>query len=257
MKKLIGLVLIIAGIMASMPKYEANAADFNFPRQPLPTTKQEFVGQLYRCFLNRDADAAGLAFWTQNGASVDHLYNAFVNSGEYQERNRANSQFIVDMYDCTLYRSPDTNGYFFWLNDLNSGRKNRAEMLEAFLVSIEFNAYIRPNLNYIMTKQTVQSSFVVNSPVEFVEQSVAATDSVTVEAPAEVTPVYIDEAPVVNYDQAPVEEIVPTYVPVIDQSVVVDQPLVQTAPLVPVVVEQSFDDQEYDYIRPMREYNLF
>ncbi len=152
MRKFLGLVLAVSTLLALVPKHETNAADnFNFPRREIPTTKQAFVGELYRCFLGHEADQGGLEFWTNNGASVDHLYQAFVESGEYQNKNLHNVQFIYDMYNCVLYRQPDHSGFNFWLNDLNSGRKTRTDMLYAFLVSIEFDTYVRPNLNYAMT----------------------------------------------------------------------------------------------------------
>ena len=48
---------------------------------------EEFIKILYRLYLNREADAEGLALWTAqlgNGASLDEIMNGFAGSSEFK-----------------------------------------------------------------------------------------------------------------------------------------------------------------------------
>jgi uncharacterized protein (TIGR03118 family) len=88
-----------------------------------------FVDQLYQDFLNRQADPAGLAFWTgqiDNGMTRTQVAAGIQSSLEFQTITvqRAYQQF--------LNRAADPAGVTFWTNFLQQG--NTVEQLDAGIV---------------------------------------------------------------------------------------------------------------------------
>jgi alpha-tubulin suppressor-like RCC1 family protein len=117
-----------------------------------------FVLQIYRDFLGRRADAAGLAFWLgelnagrQTRASMTE---AFINGGEFQSLTAP----MARLYFGTYLRIPDYAGLRFWTDEFSSGRRSLDNISTAFATVPEFvNRYGNPsnrdfvNLIYINT----------------------------------------------------------------------------------------------------------
>ncbi|MCI5111183.1 MAG: DUF4214 domain-containing protein [Marivita sp.] len=87
---------------------------------------QSFI-ELYIAYFNRAPDALGLNFWGTafaNGTSLQEMAALFVNQDEtraaYPE-GLSNEDFATAVYDNVLGRTPDPEGYEFWVNALNSG----------------------------------------------------------------------------------------------------------------------------------------
>jgi len=109
--------------------------------------------QLYRTYkgaLGREPDEAGFAWWTQQFESgecdLEALVDAFINSQEFvrhfdgaefawQIDERA---FVGHMYENVLDRSPDASGLEFWVDELESGARSRAEVLVDMTQSNEY-----------------------------------------------------------------------------------------------------------------------
>ena len=51
-----------------------------------------------------------------------------------------NESYIKNLYNNVLNRDPDNNGYNYWLNQLNSERETRAELLMGFSEAVENKA---------------------------------------------------------------------------------------------------------------------
>jgi serralysin len=66
----------------------------------------------------------------------------FIQSQEYANRNRSNSQFVEDLYDAVLRRGPELGGFNFWLGQLDSGL-SRPAALDAFVDSPEFQGRVQ------------------------------------------------------------------------------------------------------------------
>lgn len=112
----------------------------------------------YRGTLNRNPDSGGAAFWKarlQNGtSSLTDFANSLISSSEWRNRYQSinNSQFVNQTYQFVLKRNPDSSGYNYWLGELNSGKKSRAQMVANMLNSSEsasvhhsgFMNYYRP-----------------------------------------------------------------------------------------------------------------
>ncbi len=93
--------------------------------QPNPA----FVNQVYLNLLGRPADAAGLAYWSNqlnNGVARTQVVNAIENSSEFR------SIEINSIYERFLNRSADGNGLSFWEEQLNLGVS--LEQVEAGIV---------------------------------------------------------------------------------------------------------------------------
>ena len=118
------------------------------PRTCTITTDQ-YVRNFYTGALARQPDATELQQWTTAidqalaqgyGAvlgEVRNLGTTLFTSQEYLNRNRTNSEFIIDLYWGYLHRTYDQAGYDGWLAVLNGGA-TRDEVREGFALSPEF-----------------------------------------------------------------------------------------------------------------------
>ena len=100
-----------------------------------------FVSRFYNICLNRNPDAQGRDSWVDRlrnhqDTGYDTSYGVLF-SQEYIEKNRTNSQFVMDLYRTFLDREPDNIGYNAWLEQLNNG-KSRLNVFEGFVSSTEF-----------------------------------------------------------------------------------------------------------------------
>ncbi len=83
---------------------------------------EAFVTRLYSVCLNRDPDTDGLNYWTnrlanRESSGTEAAYGFFF-SNEYRNKNRSNSDFLDDLYNCFLGRTADTDGKNFWMTQL-------------------------------------------------------------------------------------------------------------------------------------------
>jgi hypothetical protein len=91
----------------------------------------------------RDSLVAGLNGATETRATVLRKVaeSTFLNQREF------NSAFVVMQYFGYLRRDPDTAGFNFWLDKLNSFNGNfvNAEMVKAFITSFEYRQRFGPS----------------------------------------------------------------------------------------------------------------
>lgn len=98
--------------------------------------------RLYQAFFLRTPDAGGLSHWlsvAQSGSAMEAIAQSFVSSPEFQQRygSLSNEQFVKLVYKNVLNRTPDANGYNFWVGQLNAG-VSRGSMMVGFSESSEF-----------------------------------------------------------------------------------------------------------------------
>jgi len=114
------------------------------------------VNDLYRGFLSRLPDNGGFNYWlaqmqtAQCGGDPQAIRDLtsqialnFLNSQEYANRNTSNSECIEDYYNGILRRGAELAGYLSWLGELDGGTYTRAEMLQLFVDSAEFQARVQ------------------------------------------------------------------------------------------------------------------
>ncbi len=83
---------------------------------------EAFVTRLYSVCLGRNPDTDGLNDWTNRLANreisgTEAAYGFFF-STEYRNKNRSNSDFLDDLYNCFLGRTADTDGKNSWMTQL-------------------------------------------------------------------------------------------------------------------------------------------
>jgi cyclophilin family peptidyl-prolyl cis-trans isomerase len=104
------------------------------------------AGQAYRLYqaaFNRTPDLTGLGYWINQrdkGVSDVSVASNFLNSAEFQAlvstAPTANT-LVTAFYNNVLHRAPDQAGLDYWVNNLNSGQLNNAQLLISFSESTE------------------------------------------------------------------------------------------------------------------------
>lgn len=123
-------------------------------------TDEEYINALYLTFLNREADASGMAAWKavlDSGLSRMHVFKGFAESQEFTvicddygiERGNANltaprdqnegvTKFIARNYKMCLGRLADEDGINAWCNQILTGQNTAKEVAYGFVFSQEF-----------------------------------------------------------------------------------------------------------------------
>jgi len=99
--------------------------------------RQIQVNQAYQEVFHRNADTAGLNFWTDrlgddNNSSTIDLRVKLLQSAEYQSSHASNAAFVQGLYQDLLHRSPDA-GQSYWLDLLNNKGESREDVIRIFL----------------------------------------------------------------------------------------------------------------------------
>ena len=101
----------------------------------------DFVKRCYNVALGREPDEGGFNYWVDNlnngsacGAQVGY---GFIFSQEYINKNRTNEEFVTDLYSMYFGRTPDSEGFKYWVDKLNAG-EDRENIFAGFANSLEF-----------------------------------------------------------------------------------------------------------------------
>lgn len=98
---------------------------------------KDFVANLYQSTLGREADAAGLQYWsdqiTKGGLSPNAVANAIAKSTEGQ---------LAQAYQQNLGRAPDTSGMDYWKSQVASGALTIDQAINAIARSPEAQTYV-------------------------------------------------------------------------------------------------------------------
>ena len=118
-------------------KVIANASDVN----------ASMAFRLYEAVFNRnpmEGDTAGLGYWVGEidaGMTLEDVAARFIDSSEFVAVYGAspdNPTFLTKLYENILDRSPDSEGYEWWLNELNTNsERTQAKVLAEFAESDE------------------------------------------------------------------------------------------------------------------------
>jgi FtsP/CotA-like multicopper oxidase with cupredoxin domain len=120
------------------------------------TTRPEnnMLNDFYRGILNVFPDDTGFNFWLvlmrtsqclNDPLSLRNLCQdialSFVQSPQYQARNRTDVEYLEDLYNAILRRGADAAGFQFWVNELTGGM-TREQVLQLFTASLEFQTRV-------------------------------------------------------------------------------------------------------------------
>ena len=94
------------------------------PARPMPLDGQ--LARLYEAYFDRSADAAGIDYWRavrSQSVSIEAVSDEFARSTEFGTTYGplGDEQFIDRLYRNVLDRSPDPEGYEYWLGLLDAG----------------------------------------------------------------------------------------------------------------------------------------
>ncbi len=118
----------------------------NFADKSVALDIEGIGGQSYRLYqaaFNRAPDLTGLGYWINQrdkGMSDVTMATGFLNSTEFQALVGAAptaNTLVTVFYNNVLHRSPDQGGLDYWVNSLNSGQLNNAQVLVSFSESAE------------------------------------------------------------------------------------------------------------------------
>jgi len=105
------------------------------------------IYRLYNAALGRFPDKKGISYWIEKNNSGTDSYRdiakSFLDSDEfkslYPEGSR-NEDYISALYENVLDREPDLQGSIYWLNQIQNGYEDRADLLMGFAESNENKA---------------------------------------------------------------------------------------------------------------------
>ncbi len=93
------------------------------------TPTEQSITKLYIATFDRAPDAKGLDYWlNDSGLILEEIAQSFFEQKETQEKYPSeydNEDFIIEVYDNLFDRAPDSAGFDYWLEELNSGRVTR------------------------------------------------------------------------------------------------------------------------------------
>jgi len=101
------------------------------------------VTRLYDTVLQRGPDQAGLDYWADQvedfGGTLKDIATGFLNSTEFQDKTGqlSNADYVEFLYQNALDRASDVDGKSYWVAQLQSGARDRADLLIGFSESAE------------------------------------------------------------------------------------------------------------------------
>ncbi|MCU1352495.1 MAG: Ricin lectin, partial [Acidimicrobiales bacterium] len=105
------------------------------------------VTRLYLAYFLRIPDKGGLDHWVAklaSGGTLDDASQAFASSAEFVRRygSLSNHDFVLLIYKNVLARTPDDGGVTYWTGQLDSGQRNRGQVMTGFSESAEYRTKI-------------------------------------------------------------------------------------------------------------------
>jgi hypothetical protein len=119
-----------------------------------PTSRVQFITDLYQCILDRQPDSSGLVAWVNASytKTLPSIYESWFSSPEYFGNNISNAQFVTQLYNCILFRQPDQKGYNGYFQALSGGSRTRAGEVETFVTGNEFTTNQEPKIKSVISK---------------------------------------------------------------------------------------------------------
>jgi len=101
------------------------------------TPTSENVTKLYIATFKRAPDATGLNYWVnESGLNLEDIAQSFFDQSETQElypSSVSTSSFITSVYSNLFNRSPDIEGFNYWLSELDNGIIIRSVFIQAVI----------------------------------------------------------------------------------------------------------------------------
>ncbi|MCQ2533597.1 MAG: DUF4214 domain-containing protein [Clostridia bacterium] len=138
----IGTQIVTDGNVVQAPTAQIGSIPPPYEPELPDMSAGDFVKRCYSVALGREADEEGFRYWLDSlnsgsacGAQVGY---GFIFSSEYISKNRTNDEFVTDLYSMYFGRTPDSEGFKYWVDKLNAG-ESREEIFAGFANSTEFD----------------------------------------------------------------------------------------------------------------------
>lgn len=99
-----------------------------------------YVARVYTTFFNREADQAGLLYWTERLVNGEETLSGFLRqlsfTPELIEKNLTNTQFVERMY-AIVDRTGEAEGVSFWVSEIEKGIKEGNTQSQARAAVVE------------------------------------------------------------------------------------------------------------------------
>lgn len=115
------------------------------------------VARLYFAYFNRLPDYSGLMYWvneySRGNRSLDSISDLFASSSEFQATygNLSNGEFVSLTYQNVLERAPDSDGFVYWVNELDAGNRTRGQIMTGLSESAEYQGLMANPVYVTMT----------------------------------------------------------------------------------------------------------
>jgi hypothetical protein len=145
-----GANLAVADMQDAGKTLLANVERLQFGDQTVALDVKGNAGEAYRLYqaaFDRAPDKVGLGFWINaldEGHTLQDAAASFVGSAEFAGKygaNTSDAQYLQALYANVLHRTPDGEGYAFWLQALQN-HTSRAQVLVDFSESPENQAQV-------------------------------------------------------------------------------------------------------------------
>lgn len=117
-----------------------------FDDQAVALDSSGIGGQAYRIYqaaFDRKPDTGGVGYWIRmmdEGTSLETVASSFVASNEFKTlygASPSNTTMVNAFYQNVLHRAPDSGGFQYWLNELDTHHQTAYQMLVNFSESTE------------------------------------------------------------------------------------------------------------------------
>jgi uncharacterized protein YkwD len=131
--------------------------------------------ELYVAYFNRAPDSAGLLFWGSrlaDGMSMETIAREFYGQPETQAlygNAGGSGAFVTAVYSNTLGRAPDSGGFEYWVNTLDSGAVGRAEFILAIIGGAKAPTGGASDADYLAMKAEIGAYYAVVNGLNNVE----------------------------------------------------------------------------------------
>lgn len=102
----------------------------------------KFVARCYQKALGREYEVEGLEAWCKailnRNNTPKQVAQSFIFSEEFVGKNTSNEEYVKVLYRTFMGREADEGGLAAWTAVLDSGREDRAKVLDGFADSVEF-----------------------------------------------------------------------------------------------------------------------
>jgi len=160
---------------ATQQALESNREE-ELPIIVIENSMQTDITKLYVATFNRAPDAEGIEYWLTAGLEIEQIAMSFFDQEETQALYPSLNQvgiFVQSVYLNLFNREPDSDGWIYWIDRLNSGEVSRS----LFLLAVINGA--KDSDNIILSNKAVVGEYFAKSGLNNQEDATLVMQDVT------------------------------------------------------------------------------